>query len=51
MDMDMGMEFLRDNRKDRGKGKGMDHHLDQAQVASNESCPALLGIDEVGRSA
>jgi len=45
----MGMEFLRDNRK------GMDHHLDQDQDrdrdASIESCPALLGVDEMGEFA
>jgi hypothetical protein len=55
MDMDMGMESLRDDRKDRRKGKGMDHHLgqdkDRDRDASIESCPTLLGIDEMGESA
>jgi len=44
MDMDKGMGSLKDNRKDRGK----DHHLDQDQGASIESCPALLENDEIG---
>ena len=47
MGMDMGMEFLRDNRK------GMDHRQDQDRDrdASIESCPALLGVDEMGEFA
>jgi len=49
MGMDMGMEFLRDNRK------GMDHLLDQDRDrdrdASIESCPTLVGIHKIGGSA
>jgi len=49
MGMDMGMEFLRDNRK--GMGLHLDQDRDRDRDASIESCPTLLGIDEMGRNA
>ena len=51
MGMDMGMESLRDNRKGMGLHLDQDRDRDRDRDASIESCPALLGIDEMRGSA
>jgi len=51
MGMDMGMEFLRDSHKGMGLHLDQDRDRDRDRDASIESCPALLGIDEMGRNA